>query len=55
MLSSSIEIFERGDENIVCKYIDDAYRNVRSVINNYSINTNLDVHDDIETLTPEQM
>jgi len=54
MLSSSIEIWERGDENIVCRYTDNAYRNVRSVINNYSI-TNLDEHDDIETLTPEQM
>jgi hypothetical protein len=54
MLSSSIEIFERGDETTVCRYTDDAYRSARSVISNYSTN-NLGVHDDVETLTPEQI
>lgn len=54
MLSSSIEIFERGDENTVCRYTDNAYRSARSVTSTYS-KKNLDVHDDVETLTPEQM
>ncbi|XP_071627923.1 uncharacterized protein [Temnothorax longispinosus] len=57
MLSSSIEIFERGDENTVCRYTDNAYRSARSVTysNGTYSNTNLDVHDDVETLTPEQI
>ncbi|XP_011864273.1 PREDICTED: uncharacterized protein LOC105560092 [Vollenhovia emeryi] len=55
MLSSSIEIYERGDENIVCKYADNAYRNTRSVMSSIYSNTNLDVDDDVETLTPEQI
>ncbi|XP_072752616.1 uncharacterized protein [Anoplolepis gracilipes] len=53
MLSSSIEIFERGDEATVCRYADN-YRNVRSV-DNRSINTNFDIPEEVETLTPEQM
>lgn len=55
MLSSSIEIFERGDEGTVCRYADNAYRYARSVDNNYSINTNFNIPDEVETLTPEQM
>lgn len=54
MLSSSIEIFERGDENTVCRFTDNAYRRARSATGSHS-NKNLDVHDDVETLTPEQM
>lgn len=53
MLSSSIEIFERGDEGTVCRYADNAYRYARSV-DNHSINTNFNT-DEVETLTPEQM
>lgn len=55
MLSSSIEIFERGDEGTVCRYADNAYRYARSVDNNHSINTNFNIPDEVETLTPEQM
>lgn len=55
MLSSSIEIFERGDENTICRYTDNAYRSARSVISNHSTNINSNVHDDVETLTPEQI
>lgn len=54
MLSSSIEIFERGDENTVCRFTDNAYRRARSATGSHS-NKNLDVHDDVETLTPEQI
>ncbi|KYN10547.1 hypothetical protein ALC57_17152 [Trachymyrmex cornetzi] len=54
MLSNSIEMYERGDENKVCR-LTGSFRSVRSVISNYSINTNLDMHDDVETLTPEQI
>ncbi|XP_011055834.1 PREDICTED: uncharacterized protein LOC105146903 [Acromyrmex echinatior] len=54
MLSSSIEMYERGDENKVCR-LTGPFRSVRSVISNYSLNTNLDMHDDVETLTPEQI
>ncbi|KAL0102783.1 hypothetical protein PUN28_018225 [Cardiocondyla obscurior] len=54
MLSSSIEIFERMDENTVCRYTDNAYRSARSVTKIHP-KTNFDVHDDVETLTPEQM
>lgn len=55
MLSSSIEIFERGDEGTVCRYADNAYRYARSVDNNHSINTNFNIPDEVETLTPEQI
>ncbi|XP_070159046.1 uncharacterized protein [Polyergus mexicanus] len=55
MLSSSIEIFERGDEGTVCRYADNAYRYARSVDNNHSINTNINIPDEVETLTPEQI
>ncbi|GAB1864343.1 N-acetylmuramoyl-L-alanine amidase [Camponotus japonicus] len=55
MLSSSIEIFERGDEGTVCRYADNAYRYARSVDNNYSVNTNFNIPDEVETLTPEQI
>ncbi|XP_050446645.1 uncharacterized protein LOC126849116 [Cataglyphis hispanica] len=54
MLSSSIEIFERGDEGTVCRYADNAYRYARSVDTNHSINTNFKT-DEVETLTPEQI
>ncbi|XP_029678047.1 uncharacterized protein LOC115244498 [Formica exsecta] len=55
MLSSSIEIFERGDEGTVCRYADNAYRYARNVDNNHSINTNFNIPDEVETLTPEQI
>ncbi|KYN34770.1 hypothetical protein ALC56_10738 [Trachymyrmex septentrionalis] len=55
MLSSSIEMYERGDESKVCRLSTGFFRSVRSVISNYSINTNLNMHDDVETLTPEQI
>ncbi|XP_018398035.1 PREDICTED: uncharacterized protein LOC108776035 [Cyphomyrmex costatus] len=51
MLSSSTEIYERKDENTICI---STIRNARSVINNFSIITK-NVHDDVETLTPEQI
>lgn len=55
MLSSSIEIYERGNEGTVCRYADSMYRSARSVDNKHSINTNFNIDDDVETLTPEQM
>ncbi|KAL6254281.1 hypothetical protein P5V15_014896 [Pogonomyrmex californicus] len=55
ILSSSIEFLERGDENTVCRFTDSAYRRARSVMRNYSTNINLNIHDDVETLTPEQI
>ncbi|EFN82874.1 hypothetical protein EAI_07318 [Harpegnathos saltator] len=54
MLSDSIEIFERGDENVVCKFTNDLYRRARSVNSNHSIKENFNIHD-VETLTPEQI
>ncbi|XP_012535365.2 uncharacterized protein LOC105836104 [Monomorium pharaonis] len=55
MLSSSIEMLQREDENTACRYADNAYRIARSVTGNYPLKTNLDVHDDVETLSPEQI
>lgn len=55
MLSGSIERYERGDESTMCRHTDNAYRHARSVNSNHSGNTNFDVHDDVETLTPEEM
>jgi len=55
MLSSSIEKYERGDEGTECRHADNAYRNARSVNSNHSGNSNSDIQDDVETLTPEQM
>jgi len=49
-------MYQREDENKECRLTNTRpFRSVRSVISNYSINTNLDMHDDVETLTPEQM
>ncbi|EZA47608.1 hypothetical protein DMN91_012408 [Ooceraea biroi] len=55
MLSSSIEMYERGDEGTECRHTDNAYRNARSVSSNHSGNSESDIHDDVETLTPEQI
>lgn len=56
MLSSSIEVYERHDESMVCRYADNAYyRSARSVSRNHSTNVNSDIDRDVETLTPEQM
>nr|XP_012215807.1 PREDICTED: uncharacterized protein LOC105668157 [Linepithema humile] len=55
MLSSSIEVYERHDESMVCRYADNAYRSARSVGRNHSTNANSDIDRDVETLTPEQI
>lgn len=54
MLSSSIDIFERGDEGTVCRFANSAYRNIRSIDKNDSNNTN-NINDDVETLSPEEI
>ncbi|XP_025994720.2 uncharacterized protein LOC105203338 [Solenopsis invicta] len=55
MLSSSIEVYHRGDESQTCRYADNAYRIARSVSSNYPPKANLEIHDDVETLSPEQI
>ncbi|XP_014480886.1 PREDICTED: uncharacterized protein LOC106747658 [Dinoponera quadriceps] len=55
MLSGSIEIFERGDENVVCKVTNNAYRRrTRRAISERPAKENLNIND-VETLTPEQI
>lgn len=54
MLSGSIEIFERGDEGLMCKFANNAYRRAKRANSRRSIKDKFDI-DDVETLTPEQM
>ncbi|KAI4497475.1 hypothetical protein M0802_007486 [Mischocyttarus mexicanus] len=54
MLSSSVNIFERGDEGTVCRYANSAYRNIRSIDKNNN-NNSKNINDDVETLSPEEI
>ncbi|XP_015587433.1 uncharacterized protein LOC107264077 [Cephus cinctus] len=55
MLSSSIEIIERGDEATTCRVTNNLYRNERSVNEESESNTENIIIDDVETLSPEQL
>lgn len=54
MLSSSIDIFERGDEGTTCRFVNGVYRNIRSTDKNDTKNLE-SIIDDVETLSPEQI
>ncbi|XP_032678684.1 uncharacterized protein LOC116847626 [Odontomachus brunneus] len=54
MLSDSIDIFQRDDESLVCKFTNNAYRRTRSASNNLLTEKKFNIHD-VETLTPEQI
>ncbi|XP_015437346.1 PREDICTED: uncharacterized protein LOC107192569, partial [Dufourea novaeangliae] len=53
MISSSIEIFQRGDEAKVCRYAN-AYRYARSADGNDEV-TNETTNNDVETLTSDEI
>ncbi|XP_015183759.1 PREDICTED: uncharacterized protein LOC107070249 [Polistes dominula] len=54
MVSSSVNIFERGDEGTVCRFANGAYRNIRSIDPNDNNNTQ-NINEDVETLSPEEI
>ncbi|KAG7207188.1 hypothetical protein KM043_008875 [Ampulex compressa] len=54
MLSSSIEIFQRGDEGTVCRFANSQYRNIRSIDVNESASTKT-IYDDVETFSPNEI
>ncbi|XP_046823998.1 uncharacterized protein LOC124426394 [Vespa crabro] len=54
MLSSSVNILERGDEGTVCRFANSPYRNIRSINRNETDNSKINVKD-VETLSPEEI
>ncbi|KAK2580343.1 hypothetical protein KPH14_001240 [Odynerus spinipes] len=54
MVSSSIDIFERGDEGTVCRFANGAYRSIRSIDKNDTNNSGA-IIEDVETLSPEEI
>lgn len=54
MLSSSVNILKRDDEETVCRFANSAYRNIRSIEKNDTDNSKSNI-EDVETLSPEEM
>ncbi|KAL2728504.1 N-acetylmuramoyl-L-alanine amidase [Vespula squamosa] len=54
MLSSSINILKRDDEETVCRFANSAYRNIRSINRNDADNSKTNI-EDVETLSPEEI
>lgn len=53
MLSSSVEIYERGDETKVCRFVD-TYRYPRNVKDKHKTKTE-NIANDVETLSFDEM
>lgn len=53
MLSSSVEVFQRGDETKVCRFAN-AYRYPRDIKNNVRVTTEGSIGD-VETLSSDEM
>ncbi|XP_012278455.1 uncharacterized protein LOC105698628 isoform X2 [Orussus abietinus] len=54
MLSSSIELFERGDEGTTCKLTNELYRQWKRSVDDDDSGIRKSIPEDVETLTPEQ-